>query len=126
MLLSAKAGLRAGEIAQLTWDMVVDGNGRLGDLIEGGATAPRKEVAAAASLSTLTWLLLLKNGASHRPSDDVIRSERGGPTNPLGDRRLVQSRLQEYWAEGMFVAFRPPNVRHPRRSRGSRGRWLAA
>ena len=29
VLLSAKAGLRAGEIANLTWDMVVDGNGRI-------------------------------------------------------------------------------------------------
>src|SRR6202034_2505290 len=29
VLLSAKAGLRAGEIANLTWDMLADGNGRL-------------------------------------------------------------------------------------------------
>jgi integrase len=29
VLLSAKAGLRACEIANLTWDMVIDANGRL-------------------------------------------------------------------------------------------------
>jgi integrase len=29
VLLSAKAGLRAGEIANLTWDMVVDANGQI-------------------------------------------------------------------------------------------------
>jgi integrase/recombinase XerD len=34
VLLSAKAGLRAGEIANLTWDMVTDGNGRVGTIIE--------------------------------------------------------------------------------------------
>ena len=34
VLLSAKAGLRAGEIANLTWDMVVDANGQISGLIE--------------------------------------------------------------------------------------------
>ncbi len=33
VLLSVKAGLRAGEIAQLTWDMVVDANGNIGPVI---------------------------------------------------------------------------------------------
>ena len=34
VLLSAKAGLRAGEIAGLTWDMVLDANGQIGTCIE--------------------------------------------------------------------------------------------
>jgi integrase/recombinase XerD len=34
VLLSAKAGLRAGEIASLTWDMVLDANGQISGLIE--------------------------------------------------------------------------------------------
>ena len=34
VLLSAKAGLRAGEIASLTWDMVVDAGGKIGNVIE--------------------------------------------------------------------------------------------
>ena len=34
VLLSAKAGLRAGEIANLTWDMVVDPGGTIGTAIE--------------------------------------------------------------------------------------------
>src|ERR1700720_3119599 len=40
VLLSAKAGLRAGEIANLTWDMVVDGNGRVNSITkwDGAAT----------------------------------------------------------------------------------------
>src|ERR1700721_1907677 len=34
VLLAAKAGLRAGEIAQLTWDMVLDPTGDVGSVIE--------------------------------------------------------------------------------------------
>ena len=34
VLLSIKAGLRAGEIANLTWDMVLDPTGEVGTLIE--------------------------------------------------------------------------------------------
>ena len=34
VLLSAKAGLRAGEIASLTWDMVVGPTGEIGGIIE--------------------------------------------------------------------------------------------
>jgi integrase len=33
VLLSVKAGLRAGEIAQLTWDMVTDPTGAIGSVI---------------------------------------------------------------------------------------------
>jgi integrase len=40
VLLSAKAGLRAAEIANLTWDMVVDGSGQIGGLIELTEKAP--------------------------------------------------------------------------------------
>src|SRR6266436_817320 len=34
ILLSVKAGLRAGEIAKLTWTMLLDADGRLADHIE--------------------------------------------------------------------------------------------
>src|ERR1700683_1982260 len=34
VLLSAKAGLRAGEMANLTWEMVTDGSGQVGAIIE--------------------------------------------------------------------------------------------
>src|ERR1700738_2577565 len=42
VLLSAKAGLRAGEIANLTWDMVVDANGQISGLIELADNAAKK------------------------------------------------------------------------------------
>ena len=84
-LLSVKAGLRAKEIASLTWPMVTDAEGRLADLISltdnaskgrGGRSIPiNKELKAA--------LLLLKEeaGSSPRPSPFVVTSERGGPTS---------------------------------------------
>jgi integrase len=83
VLLSAKAGLRAGEIANLTWDMVADANGRVGSLIElrdnaakngSGRLIPvhpdlRDALAGYRSLST--------------GSGPLIRSERNGPMTPL-------------------------------------------
>jgi integrase len=42
VLLSAKAGLRAGEIANLTWDMVVDATGQVSGLIELADNAAKK------------------------------------------------------------------------------------
>jgi len=42
VLLSAKAGLRAGEIANLTWDMLVDATGQISGLIELADSAAKK------------------------------------------------------------------------------------
>ena len=46
LLLSAKAGLRAGEIAQLTWDMVTDPTGAIGTTIELPDHAAKKAAVA--------------------------------------------------------------------------------
>ena len=83
VLLAAKAGLRAGEIANLTWDMVVDPTGDIGTVIElrdvaakngSGRLIPvhpdlRQALAAYRRLST--------------SSGPLIRSQRGGPMTPL-------------------------------------------
>src|SRR6202051_3867965 len=42
ILLSVKAGLRAGEIAKLSWSMVLDADGRLGRRIELHDSAAKK------------------------------------------------------------------------------------
>ena len=82
VLLAAKAGLRASEIAKLTWDMVLDPTGDIGSVIElrdaaakngGGRLIPmhpdlRLTLAAYRSLST--------------GMGPVIRSERGGAMTP--------------------------------------------
>ena len=83
VLLAAKAGLRPGEIAKLTWDMVVDSTGNIGSGIElrdaaakngSGRLIPvhpnlRQALAAYRRLATGTGPL--------------IASERGGPMTPL-------------------------------------------
>jgi integrase len=83
VLLSMKAGLRAAEIANLTWDMVVGPTGQIGTVIElhddaakmgSGRTIPIHDQLRAA----LTSLRLGKPAAG-----PVIRSERGGPMTPL-------------------------------------------
>src|SRR5260370_38503343 len=43
VLLSAKAGLRAGEIAKLTWDMVLGPTGEVGSVIELRDCAAKKK-----------------------------------------------------------------------------------
>jgi integrase len=83
VLLSVKAGLRAGEIAKLTWDMVTDASGRISSTIQlpnhaakkfGGRAIPLHPDLAAALAE---WRLIA-------PSiDHVIASERGGPMTPL-------------------------------------------
>jgi integrase len=45
VLLSVKAGLRAGEIAKLTWPMVVDAQGRIASHIELHDAAAKNEAA---------------------------------------------------------------------------------
>jgi integrase len=83
VLLSAKAGLRAGEIANLTWDMLVDANGQISRLIELRDQAAKKcsgrsipvhpDVAAA-----------LEAWRQVAPSlQYVIASERGSAMTPL-------------------------------------------
>jgi integrase len=83
VLLSMKAGLRAAEISNLTWDMVVGPTGQIGTVIElhddaakmgSGRTIPIHNQLRAA----LTSLRLGKPAAG-----PVIRSERGGPMTPL-------------------------------------------
>jgi integrase len=83
VLLAAKAGPRASEIANLTWDMVLDPTGDIGSVIElrdiaakngGGRLIPvHPELREA-----LTAYRNLSPG-----SGQVIRSERDGPMMPL-------------------------------------------
>jgi integrase len=64
VLLSAKAGLRAGEIANLTWDMVVDASGQISGLIE--LTDRQRNSAAGQFRSTRTLSPLWQHGAMSR------------------------------------------------------------
>jgi integrase len=84
VLLSVKAGLRAAEIAQLTWPMVINPTGEINTIIE-----LRDHVAKKGSGRTVPMHPDLRDALiAHRKkvrSDNstVIRSERGGPMTPL-------------------------------------------
>jgi integrase/recombinase XerD len=83
VLLSAKAGLRAGEIAKLTWDMVLDSGGRVGLAIELhdriAKTGSGRIIPLHADLrrALITWLEVSTD------TGPVVRSERGGPMTAL-------------------------------------------
>src|SRR5258706_16450876 len=78
VLLSAKAGLRAGEIANLTWDVVVDPNGRISGLIERGDSAAKKCSGRSIPIHPDLAAALTAWRQVSPPSDYVITSERGG------------------------------------------------
>jgi integrase len=83
VLLSVKAGLRAGEIANLTWPMVVEPTGEIGRSLELQDRAAKKGSGRVipihpelyAALVTLARLTAVLDGP-------VVRSERGGPMTP--------------------------------------------
>jgi integrase/recombinase XerC len=105
VLLSFKAGLRAKEIAQLTWSMVMDTTGELADVISlhnkaskgraGGRTIPlHRELADA--------LLALKTvrGDRVRPDRPVIYSERAPGYSPNAVAIWFHTRYREIGLEG--------------------------
>ena len=82
ILLSVKAGLRAGEITKLTWPMVVDSQGRISGYIalHDAAAKKRSGRTIPLHLQLIQALLLLKQ--RHGSSGPVIRSERGDALRP--------------------------------------------
>jgi integrase len=83
VLLSAKAGLRAGEIANLTWDMVVDANGQISGLIELVDNAAKKCSGRSIPIHPDLAAALVAWRQIARSSDYVVASERGGRMRPL-------------------------------------------
>jgi integrase len=83
VLLSAKAGLRAGEIANLTWDMVVKPNGAIGTVLELRDHAAKKRSGRLIPLhkdlrdALASWRDITGGGGP------VVLSERGRAMTPL-------------------------------------------
>jgi integrase len=82
VLLSAKAGLRAGEIARLAWAMVTDPTGNIGTVLELPDCAAKNRSGRVIPLHEALRTAL----AAWRPQalsvGPVIVSERGGPMTP--------------------------------------------
>ena len=93
VLLSAKAGLRAGEIAGLTWDMVLDASGQIGNVIE-----LRDHAAKKGSGRLIPMHPDLADALSAwRQASTVVRARgsigTGRPDDGAEHRRLVQARV---------------------------------
>ncbi len=83
ILLSVKAGLRAGEIANLTWEMVTDPTGDIGSVIALEDRIAKKKSGRVIPLhcdlrDALMTLRIATGGSGY-----VIRSERGRPMTPV-------------------------------------------
>jgi integrase len=85
VLLTAKAGLRAGEIANLTWDMVLGPTGQIGNAIELYDNAAKKGSGRVIPIhpELRDALAALRDVAAQSKSNRVIRSERGSAMTPL-------------------------------------------
>jgi integrase/recombinase XerD len=79
VLLSAKAGLRAGEIARLTWAMVTDPTGDIGNVLELPDRAAKKGSGRVIPLHKEVQIALAAWRPVTESAGPVIVSERGGP-----------------------------------------------
>lgn len=83
VLLSVKAGLRAAEIAHLTWEMILDPSGEIGTAIELRDWAAKKKSGRLIPIHLeLRAALRALYEQSHNLSA-VVQSERGGPMTPV-------------------------------------------
>ena len=83
VLLAAKAGLRAGEIAKLTWDMVLDPTGNIGSVIELRDAAAKNGSGRLIPLHPDLRPAMASYRSLSTGMGPVIRSERGGAMTPL-------------------------------------------
>jgi integrase/recombinase XerD len=83
VLLSAKAGLRAGEIANLTWPMITDANGEIGTVMALEDRVAKKKSGRIVPLHPDLRDALLTLRQTTRGDGSVIRSERGYAMMPV-------------------------------------------
>jgi integrase len=83
VLLSVKAGLRAGEIANLSWDMVLDPSGQISAVIELRDWAAKKKSGRTIPLHDDLATALAAWLKQSPDSGPIILSERSGPMTPI-------------------------------------------
>ena len=83
VLLSTKAGLRAGEIASLTWPMITDATGEIGTVIALEDRVAKKKSGRVIPLHPALRDALMMLRRTTSGDGPVITSERGGPMTPL-------------------------------------------
>jgi integrase/recombinase XerD len=82
ILLSAKAGLRAAEIAQLDWSMVLAANGKISDVIALHDAIAKKRSGRLIPLHPALKRTLRHLQRKAEPVGPIIRSARGGAMRP--------------------------------------------
>ena len=83
VLLSVKAGLRAAEIANLTWEMILTPTGDIGPTIELPDRAAKKSGGRLIPIHPELAEALSDLRTQTEAADPVIRSQRGGPMSPV-------------------------------------------
>jgi integrase len=83
VLLSVKAGLRAGEIAGLTWDMVLDPTGEVGQAIELHDCIAKKNSGRRIPVNPTLWTALTAWCLLTGGVGPIIRSQRGDAMSPV-------------------------------------------
>jgi integrase len=83
ILLSVKAGLRAAEIAKLTWDMVLNPSGEVGAALELQDRIAKKGGGRSVPLHAELRQALTDARRTCNAQGPIIRSERGGAMTPM-------------------------------------------
>jgi integrase len=83
VLLSVKAGLRAAEIANLTWEMVLNPTGEIGPAIELHDRAAKKSGGRLIPIHPELREALSDLRRRTKAAGPVVRSQRGGPMSPV-------------------------------------------
>src|SRR4029078_6755081 len=84
VLLSVKAGLRAAEIANLTWEMVLTPSAEIGPTIELHDRAAKKSGGRLIPIHPELRDALSQLRSQTEAAGPVICSQRGGPMTPVG------------------------------------------
>ncbi len=84
VLLSVKAGLRAAEIAHLTWEMVLTPTAEIGPTIELHDRAAKKSGGRLIPIHHELREALSDLRKQTEAAGPVVRSQRGGPMSPVG------------------------------------------
>ena len=101
VLLSVKAGLRAAEIANLTWSMVLNPAGEINTIIELRDHIAKKGSGRIVPIHTdLRDALVALRKEARSDGSTVVRSERGGPMTPLSIVIWFSRRYSELGLEG--------------------------
>ena len=83
VLLSIKAGLRAAEIAKLTWEMVLNPTGEIGPTIELHDQAAKKSGGRLIPIHPELRDALAQLRSQPEAAGPVVRSQRDGPMTPV-------------------------------------------